>query len=48
VNETVRDTWAWLRELDVAGEATPQRADRPAVGLPPDLEAAALRAAATD
>jgi nucleoside-diphosphate-sugar epimerase len=47
VNETVRDSWAWLRTLDAAGEATPQRADRPAVGLPPDLEAAALRAAAT-
>ncbi|MGN7701917.1 NAD-dependent epimerase/dehydratase family protein [Cellulosimicrobium sp. 22601] len=47
VRETVRDTWAWLRALDAAGEATPQRADRPAVGLPPDLEAAALRAAAT-
>jgi len=45
VRETVRDTWAWLRGLDAAGEATPQRSDRPAVGLPPDLEAAALRAA---
>ncbi len=45
VLETVHDTWAWLRELDAAGEATPQRADRPAVGLPPDLEAAALAAA---
>lgn len=47
VRETVRDTWAWLRALDAAGEATPQRADRPAVGLPPDLEAATLAAAAT-
>ncbi|QJW35358.1 NAD-dependent epimerase/dehydratase family protein [Cellulosimicrobium protaetiae] len=47
VRETVRDTWTWLRALDAAGEATPQRADRPAVGLPPDLEAAALAAAAT-
>ncbi|WP_426309981.1 NAD-dependent epimerase/dehydratase family protein [Cellulosimicrobium sp. E-16] len=45
VRETVHDTWAWLRTLDAAGEATPQRADRPAVGLPPDLESAALRAA---
>ncbi|MFF2830759.1 NAD-dependent epimerase/dehydratase family protein [Cellulosimicrobium cellulans] len=45
VRETVRDTWTWLRALDAADEATPQRTDRPAVGLPPDLEAAALRAA---
>lgn len=45
VRETVEDTWAWLRALDAAGETTPQRTDRPAVGVPPDLEAAALRAA---
>ncbi|MBE9924606.1 NAD-dependent epimerase/dehydratase family protein [Cellulosimicrobium cellulans] len=45
VRETVRDTWSWLRALDATGETTPQRADRPAVGLPPDLEVAALRAA---
>jgi 2'-hydroxyisoflavone reductase len=43
VRETVHDTWAWLRGLDAAGEATPHREDRPAVGLPPDLEAAVLR-----
>lgn len=39
VAETVADTWAWLRSI--GGEA-PQRADRPPVGLPPELEAAVL------
>lgn len=35
VAETVADTWAWLQAID--GTA-PQRADRPAVGLDPDVE----------
>lgn len=38
IEETVRDTWAWLQG---AGPA-PQRADRAVHGLPPDLEAALL------
>ncbi|GHF59249.1 reductase [Streptomyces mashuensis] len=42
VEETVADTWAWLRTLD--GPA-PRRDDRPRVGLSPEQEAALLRAA---
>jgi len=38
VEETVDDTWAWLRAV---GDA-PQRADRPRVGLDPGVEAAVL------
>ncbi|MEV7325985.1 NAD-dependent epimerase/dehydratase family protein [Streptomyces sp. NPDC093970] len=37
--ETVADTWAWLRE---AGGEAPRRADRPAVGLDPVVEAKVL------
>lgn len=40
VEDTVRDTWAWLQ--DRGGEA-PQRGDRAPVGLPAALEAAVLR-----
>jgi hypothetical protein len=43
VEETVADTWAWLRSI--GGAPPPQRADRPAVGLDPDVEAAILAAA---
>ncbi|MFC3576494.1 NAD-dependent epimerase/dehydratase family protein [Streptomyces yaanensis] len=39
VEETVRDTWAWLRSL---GGSAPQRPDRPAVGLDPEVEAKVL------
>ncbi|PRH78765.1 reductase, partial [Streptomyces solincola] len=39
--ETVADTWAWLRAL---GGAAPQRPDRPAKGITPEQEAAALDA----
>ncbi|MFD3546573.1 NAD-dependent epimerase/dehydratase family protein [Streptomyces sp. NPDC058655] len=39
VEETVADTWAWLRTLD---GAPPQRPDRPAPGLAADREAALL------
>ncbi|MEU6058149.1 NAD-dependent epimerase/dehydratase family protein [Streptomyces sp. NPDC047097] len=39
VEETVADTWAWLREL---GGTAPQRPDRPEVGVSPEQEAAAL------
>ncbi|MEW1610797.1 MULTISPECIES: NAD-dependent epimerase/dehydratase family protein [unclassified Streptomyces] len=35
VEETVADTWAWLREC---GGTAPQRPDRPIVGLDPRLE----------
>lgn len=42
VEETVRDTWAWLRE---SGGAVPQRPGRPPVGLDPVMEAKALAAA---
>ena len=38
VEETVRDTWAWLQ----AEGAAPQRPDRPVHGLPPELERALL------
>ncbi|MFE3169083.1 NAD-dependent epimerase/dehydratase family protein [Streptomyces sp. NPDC059224] len=37
--ETVADTWEWLRET---GGEVPVRADRPAVGLDPEVEARAL------
>jgi nucleoside-diphosphate-sugar epimerase len=41
VEETVADTWAWLRS-----EGKPaQRADRPAYGLPPELEERLLASA---
>ncbi|NBE56541.1 NAD-dependent epimerase/dehydratase family protein [Streptomyces boluensis] len=33
--QTVRDTWAWLRSL---GGVAPQRPDRPALGLDPEAE----------
>ncbi|WP_157156437.1 NAD-dependent epimerase/dehydratase family protein [Diaminobutyricimonas sp. LJ205] len=35
VEETVADTWAWLQSI---GGTPPQREDRPAVGLDPELE----------
>lgn len=41
VEETVADTWAWLGEL---GGVPPHRADRPAVGLDPEVEAKLLLA----
>ncbi|WP_329122675.1 NAD-dependent epimerase/dehydratase family protein [Streptomyces sp. NBC_01465] len=40
VEETVADTWTWLRSL--GGEA-PQRPDRPTVGLDPEVEEKVLR-----
>ncbi|MEU4732192.1 NAD-dependent epimerase/dehydratase family protein [Streptomyces sp. NPDC023588] len=39
VEETVADTWEWLRTL---GGVAPQRADRPAPGIDPEREAALL------
>ncbi|MEV8586413.1 NAD-dependent epimerase/dehydratase family protein [Streptomyces sp. NPDC051180] len=39
VEETVADTWAWLRSL---GGVAPQRPDRPRLGLAPEREAALL------
>ncbi|MFF4538485.1 NAD-dependent epimerase/dehydratase family protein [Streptomyces aureus] len=39
VEETVEDTWHWLRSL---GAAAPRRTDRPAVGLDPAVEAKVL------
>ncbi|MFF4354507.1 SDR family oxidoreductase [Streptomyces sp. NPDC001530] len=39
VSETVADTWSWLRGL---GGVPPRRADRPAVGLDPAVEAKVL------
>ncbi|MES9603087.1 MULTISPECIES: NAD-dependent epimerase/dehydratase family protein [Actinomadura] len=39
VQETVADTWAWLRSI---GGSAPQRPDRPVVGLPPEKEAEVL------
>lgn len=39
VEETVTDTWAWLRSQD---GAVPQRPDRPLVGLDPAVEAKVL------
>lgn len=38
IEETVRDTWAWLQAVGPAA----QRADRAVHGLPPELEAALL------
>ena len=40
VRETAADTWAWLQR----GPAPPQRADRPAHGLPPEVERRLLEA----
>nr|WP_246401537.1 NAD-dependent epimerase/dehydratase family protein [Jiangella mangrovi] len=45
VEETVADTWAWLRSV---GGVAPQRPDRPAVGLDPEVEAAILAAATSE
>lgn len=39
VEETVADTWAWLESI---GGTAPQRSDRPAVGLDPEVEATLL------
>ncbi|MFI6685409.1 NAD-dependent epimerase/dehydratase family protein [Streptomyces sp. NPDC050485] len=39
VEETVADTWAWLRSI---GGTAPQRPDRPQVGLDPETEAKVL------
>ncbi|MET7568898.1 NAD-dependent epimerase/dehydratase family protein [Streptomyces sp. NPDC005492] len=39
VEETVADTWSWLRGI---GGVAPQRPDRPAVGLDPAVEAKVL------
>jgi 2'-hydroxyisoflavone reductase len=39
VEETVADTWAWLRSI---GGVAPQRPDRPKVGLDPEVEARLL------
>ncbi|GLW19586.1 reductase [Streptomyces sp. NBRC 13847] len=39
VAETVADTWDWLRSL---GGTAPRRTDLPALGLPPEKEAALL------
>ncbi|SNX57950.1 nucleoside-diphosphate-sugar epimerase [Streptomyces sp. TLI_55] len=39
VTETVTGTWSWLREI---GGTAPQRPDRPAVGLDPEVEAKVL------
>ncbi|WP_030618945.1 SDR family oxidoreductase [Streptomyces fulvoviolaceus] len=41
VGETVADTWRWLCDI---GGSPPQRPDRPAVGLDPELEAKVLAA----
>lgn len=40
VQETVADTWEWLRSI---GGRAPQRRDRPVVGLNPETEAKVLR-----
>ena len=42
VAETVADTWSWLTSI---GGVAPQRADRPRVGLDPEVEARILAAA---
>ncbi|MFG2717846.1 NAD-dependent epimerase/dehydratase family protein [Streptomyces sp. NPDC048416] len=39
VEETVADTWAWLRSI---GGTAPQRPDRPRLGLDPETEAKVL------
>jgi nucleoside-diphosphate-sugar epimerase len=41
VEETVADTWNWLRSI---GGAAPQRPDRPPLGLDPEVEAKVLAA----
>ncbi len=41
VEETVADTWRWLTDI---GGSAPQRPDRPAVGLDPEVEAKVLAA----
>jgi nucleoside-diphosphate-sugar epimerase len=43
IAETVADTWAWLREIDLQ---PPQRPDRPPVGLDAERERAVLDAVA--
>ena len=43
VEETVADTWSWLRAI---GGTAPQRPDRPALGLDPEVEAKVLAARA--
>ena len=42
VGDTVSDTWSWLQTLP---GTPPRRADRPPVGLSPDVEASVLAAA---
>ncbi|TDE09490.1 NAD-dependent epimerase/dehydratase family protein [Jiangella asiatica] len=42
VDETVADTWAWLRSI---GGQPPHRGDRPTVGLDPEVEARILETA---
>jgi len=39
IEETVRDTWAWVHEVDASGTAPD---DRPGVGLAPEREAELL------
>jgi 2'-hydroxyisoflavone reductase len=41
IGDTIADTWSWLQDI---GGTPPQRADRPPVGLAPDLEAKLLAA----
>jgi 2'-hydroxyisoflavone reductase len=43
VEETVADTWAWLRSI---GGTAPRRPGRPSVGLDPEVEAKVLATAA--
>ncbi|MEV0228106.1 NAD-dependent epimerase/dehydratase family protein [Nonomuraea sp. NPDC050786] len=42
LEETVQDTWTWLRGI---GGQAPQRPDRPTLGLDPEVEARLLRQA---
>ncbi|AZM78095.1 SDR family oxidoreductase [Streptomyces sp. KPB2] len=42
VEDTVADTWTWLRDI---GGTAPRRPDRPPVGLDPETEAKALASA---
>lgn len=44
VEDTVADTWSWLRDL---GGTAPRRPDRPPVGLDPQTEARVLAAGGT-
>ncbi len=44
VEDTVADTWSWLRDL---GGTAPRRPDRPPVGLDPETEARVLAAGGT-